>query len=477
MDVLILEASTSAAKAMVYRAGQGVLAEESCPFTAAESHGGTQNADAVLHKVLQAGRQAAQGHDIAAISTGSTWHSILMLDGAMKPVSPTYTWEYMETAPLCREMRRDAALTKNLYQRTGCVPHSTYMRQVLLYLKQQGAALAGRYFASQGAYLFHHLTGAFRESLCLASGSGLVNLHSGEYDDFVLEMLGIDPGQLGALTSYRQPLPLGEEGARGLGLPAGIPVVPAHPDGALNQVGNGAAGGVMTLSVGTSAALRMAADRPVLPDKRQTWCYAGVEGYLAGAATAGACNCVDWLHETVLEKKWSFRQLEAPTGAPLPTFLPFLYGERCPGWQDARPCGFMDLRPQHGAREMFQGVLQGVLFSVRQCYEALCAITGPPEKIILSGGILNSPLWCQMAADILERPVVRSAVAQASMLGGAALALHAAGALPDVKDFHGGDESAPLLPDAENSARCRESYAQYLDWYARTSEENTHPIL
>ena len=47
---------------------------------------------------------------------------------------------------------------------------------------------------------------------------------------------------------------------------AGIPVIPAHPDGALNQVGSGALGdGVMTLSAGTSGAIRMAFDRPYLP--------------------------------------------------------------------------------------------------------------------------------------------------------------------------------------------------------------------
>ena len=53
-----------------------------------------------------------------------------------------------------------------------------------------------------------------------------------------------------------------KEGAALLGQKEGIPVVPAYPDGALNQIGSGALEqGIMSFSVGTSTAIRITAQK------------------------------------------------------------------------------------------------------------------------------------------------------------------------------------------------------------------------
>ena len=58
--------------------------------------------------------------------------------------------------------------------------------------------------------------------------------------------------------------PLTEDGAKALGIKAGTPVIPAHADGGLNQIGVGALKkGVMTFSVGTSGAIRLTAEKAV----------------------------------------------------------------------------------------------------------------------------------------------------------------------------------------------------------------------
>ena len=87
-----------------------------------------------------------------------------------------------------------------------------------------------------------------------------------------------------------------EEAAREMDLASGIPVVIGGSDGALNQIGAGAMEeGIMTLSVGTSGALRLASKVPVIPQEPSTWCYYLADGKrIAGAATAGAGNCVEW---------------------------------------------------------------------------------------------------------------------------------------------------------------------------------------
>ena len=47
-----------------------------------------------------------------------------------------------------------------------------------------------------------------------------------------------------------------------------------------------------------------------------------------------------------------------PAKAPL--FLPFIYGERCPGWE--KPLGrIQGLKPHHGVAEMYYAVLEDLL--------------------------------------------------------------------------------------------------------------------
>ena len=185
-----------------------------------------------------------------------------------------------------------------------------------------------------------------------------------------------------------------------------------------------------------------------------------------GAATAGACNCVNWFKETVLKNKWSFRELEETLldDSETPVFIPFLFGERCPGWQDDRLGGFERLTGSVTVPQMFQAICEGVLFNVLQCYDILTGLAGAPERVIMSGGIINSPKWAQLAADIFDREIFISSTAQASLLGGAVLAIHAAGALDSLCDFS--DDSANVLrPRNDLREKYRYKYQNYLECY------------
>ncbi len=473
MRVLSLETSTSSAKALVYDDALGVVATAAEPFGADIAHPGQQDAAGVHAALLRVGSRVARGQQIDAIGLCSTWHSMCVCDDAFTPVTPVYTWEYAQAAPLSARMRQDAALTERLYRDTGCMPNITYPRQTLLYLREQGLTLDNRRLISQGAYSFLRMTGRYQETVNTQSGGGFIELATQRYDPHVLALLGIGQSQLGELVTYRDAAPLTEQDASALGLPPGIPVVPAHADGGLNQIGSGCAmPGYMTLSVGTSAAMRLTAQQPVLAPHHETWCYCGAEGFIAGAAVAGAGNCVNWFREEMLSGHLSFEDLEWPEDAPPreapPVFLPFLYGERCPGWRDDRLAGFVEVSGRHGPRDLYLALRMGILFNMLQCYGPLTDMLGQPKEILVSGGILNAPRWCQMLADILNHPVRLARTHDASLMGAAVLALHAAGACADISAFRGEDEEGiDVLPVAENVLWYRVQYDRYLDWYAR----------
>lgn len=476
MYILALEASTSSAKAVLYDPALDRSETASESYDPSICRDGLMDTEQVFRCVARLGRQLAAGKDVAAVALCAVWHSVAVCDADMNPVDRTHNWNWMAPSGMCREVRADRELAAKLYARTGCMPHVTYPREMLRYMGREGKSLRGCLLPSQGAYNFYRLTGAFRESVCTVSGGGLINLAALDYDDFVLDYCGVERSQFGPLCTYRDALPLSPEGAALLGVDAGIPVVPAHADGALNQLGDGAAApGRMTASVGTSGAIRFTTDRPTLPAERSLWCYRGATDYMAGAAVAGACNCIDWFKDGFLRGAFSYAELESGAARPddPPVFLPFLFGERCPGWRDDRLGGFAGVRPEHNVSDLYLAVQRGVLFGMYQCYESLTSNMGWPESICLSGGILRSEGWTQMAADLFGQKLQISQNDNASLTGALLLGMHAAGLVDDVAhyEFPAAKNRRRVAPREDRTAALRAQYERYLEWYERSQPE------
>jgi len=468
MKVLVLEASTSSAKAMVYDKEKGVLALDTLPYGPSVGDVYTQDADAVLESVLSTGRKTAASHDVAAIAVVGAWHSILCCDHKMDPVMKAYTWAFTGASGVAAGLRKDEAFTNHVYETTGCMVHALYPMLKLIYFKENGLLPENCLLTEQSSYIFYKLTGERLSTDCLLSGSALFSYKKHDIDSAILERLGLKRGQFAEITTYKDARPLSKKMAERLGLSPGIPVVPAMPDGAMNQVGSGALqSGLMTLSIGTSAALRMSYDHPVISPKRETWCYMAPGKYLAGAAVQGSTNCVDWFAGEIMANRFTYRELDEASvcSADAPVFLPFLYGERCPGWRDERKGGFYGVTGRHTYKDLYFALLEGVVMNIRQCYAALCKLTGAPKEVRVSGGILKSHVWSQILCDILGRELFMSRSEQASMLGGAVLALHAAGDWQDIADVP--VQGYAMAPDLERHEFFNERYARYLHYYTQ----------
>lgn len=467
MKILVLESSTTSAKAMLYSSEKGVLAIKTETFFPEYSDIQTQDAEGIFQQTAGLGKQILNGQTVDMIALSGIWHSILACDYSMRPVTRCYSWAYTGAAPVAKRMRSDNDFVKKFYSTTGCMVHAIYPVFKLMQLKEQGLQLDKCYFMGQGTYNFYRLTGHYLLSESMASGSGFLNIHTKKLDPDILEILGIGENQFGKLATYHETRPLSQEGAELLGLKRGIPVITAHPDGSLNQVGAGALNtGVMTFSVGTSAAIRISTSKPILPEEPSTWCYLSPVSWLSGAATSGACNCVDWAKSKMFPSGTSYEQLEAANVdmENLPVFLPFLFGERCPGWQDESRASFFDLNNNHSNFDLYYSVLEGVLFNIYQCFEVLCSINGKPNKIKLSGGILNSRMWTQMCSDIFQQELECSNVDQMSMMGAAALALELGGVLDNIRNFPV-KQGVTVYPNPEKKEFYRRKYERYKYWY------------
>ena len=114
----------------------------------------------------------------------------------------------------------------------------------------------------------------------------------------------------------------------------------------------------------------------------------------------------------------------------------------------------------------------GILFNLYQCYEVLTREVGVPNAIYLSGGILNSRRWTQMAADIFGTGISCMNNLNASSAGAAVLAMNDAGCMDDVCAYTRDIEDAvDMQPRPEMAGRYRELYERYLKYYKLTADE------
>jgi sugar (pentulose or hexulose) kinase len=115
---------------------------------------------------------------------------------------------------------------------------------------------------------------------------------------------------------------------------------------------------------------------------------------------------------------------------------------------------------------LLYAALEGVAFTVREAADCLLASGDDVPGLRMAGGGTTAPVWRQMLADVLERPLTPIHVPGASALGATVLARQVAG-LPDLAPAV--EEDAPeatTFPRAESSRFHRRRYARYREQVA-----------
>lgn len=137
-----------------------------------------------------------------------------------------------------------------------------------------------------------------------------------------------------------------------------------------------------------------------------------------------------------LEQHWEGQAAQIAPGAEGLVVVPYWNGALTPYW-DAHARGVMvGLTGAHGRAHIYRAILEGIAFELRLCVEhAERSLDTPIAEFVTMGGGSRSPFWCQLIADVLQRPIVLAGQDEATCLGAAMLA--AAGA-----DLHDSVEQA-----------------------------------
>src|SRR5207237_9843899 len=99
---------------------------------------------------------------------------------------------------------------------------------------------------------------------------------------------------------------------------------------------------------------------------------------------------------------------------------------------------FFGLSARHGLGHLTRAVMEGVAYSQRDSLEIIVELGTDPEQIRATGGGARSPFWRQLLADVLGRPVVRTAADEGPAYGAALLAGMTAGVSASIDEAWSG---------------------------------------
>jgi gluconokinase len=439
MWILALDVGTSSVRAIGYdaagRAVPGADARVGCePATTPD--GGSELdpeelVDAVV-SVIDRCLAAAPGPP-AAIGASVFWHSLLALDAHGRPVTGVITWADTRSAPAAARLRQRLDETA-VHARTGAPLHSTFFPAKLAWLREAQPDVFARAATWCGfaEYLLLRLTGRLRVSVGMASGTGLLDQRAGAWDAGMLTACGLGPERLPPIDEA--PV-LGLTPAFSARWPAlaAVPWLPGAGDGACSNLGADCSGPErVALNVGTSAALRLVTSVPgAVP--WGLWHYrVDTRRHLIGGATSEGGNVLAWARRTLLLPA-DDGALDAMLATVLPdshglTALPFLAGERSPGWRGDARAALTGLSLATTAPQILRALIEAVAYRLATVYDRLRALAAPGHAVIASGGALgHSRVWSGIMADALGVPIEVLPGREASSRGAALLALGALG--------------------------------------------------
>lgn len=394
--------------------------------------------DKAAKRLLARGLVPAE--DIAAISSTGQWSGTVAVDADGNALGNAVIWMDSRGAPFIAKIAgglidlQGYAPTKlfKWIQRTAGAPAVSGKDPIahILYLKNIHPEIYQRTFKFLEPidYIGLRLTGrmaASFDSITLHWMTDSRDISKVTYDNGLINLAGIDRSKLPDLQPANSILgPLHADVARAWGLREDVQVVIGSPDIHSASIGSGAVRDFEShVYIGTSSWLTCH-----VPFKKTDLFHglaslpSAIPGrYLQTNAQECAGVCLQFLRDNILfhadelsvgEKPKNayqiFDQIAArtPAGSGRVIFLPWLYGERAPVDDRYARGGFFNQSLSTTRDHMIRAVFEGVAFNSRWLLKYVELFNGRRvEAVNMVGGGAKSDIWCQIMADVMDRPI------------------------------------------------------------------------
>ena len=374
--------------------------------------------------------------DIAAIGITNQRETTLVWDRRTgEPIYNAIVWQDRRTAGFCDRLKADGH-EPMVRERTGLVIDAYFSGSKVNWIlnnvegaraKAERGELA---FGTVDSWLIWNLTRGARHvtDVTNASRTMLYNIHTLDWDDELLKLLGV-PREM--LPEVRSSSEVYGESASGL-FAAGIPIAGIAGDQQAALFGQLCTEpGMVKNTYGTGCFMLLNTGTEAVPSRNQLVTTIGwqigdrVEYALEGSIfVAGAV--VQWLRDGLgiirssSEVEALARRVEDNGGVYL---VPAFTGLGAPHWDQYARGTMLGLTRGATAAHLARAALEGIAYQVADVLRAMEADSGIAiSELRVDGGAAANDLLMQFQADILGVPVVRPQVLETTALGAAYLA-------------------------------------------------------
>lgn len=367
-------------------------------------------------------------------------HSFTGVDARGRAVAPLRTWADTTAAAEAERLRGELDEAA-IWQATGAPLHPSLWPARILALRASEAGSGAVAYRGAPELLWRSLTGADRVDVSLASGTGLLDRATGTWHGGLLRALSLDGSDaLPELAVRGSSAVLGRRAAARWPALRRVRWFAPWSDGSCGNVGLGLGVGLAgagegtpraALQIGTSGAIRSLVATPAPRLVRGLFAHrlAPDRGLIGGQLSegGGTLEAVARLLGRAQGRLDREAQAVVP-GAHGLTVLPFLAGERGPGYH-ARARGSIDgLRLGTSAVEVYLATAESIAIRFAELDRRLAAALGTPAAVVASGGaVARSALLPELLAAALGRSIRVSVEGEASLRGAAIRTLVAAG--------------------------------------------------
>ncbi|MCK5155877.1 MAG: xylulokinase [Spirochaetales bacterium] len=438
--------------------------------------------DAIISCFSQVPAEIKQA--VRAIGVSGQQHGFVPMDAEGAVLRPVKLWCDTSTAVECDEITDKFGGSDKLLNEPGNLVLPGYTASKILWFRKNHPDLYKKMakILLPHDYINWYLTSEYTMEAGDASGTALLNVRTCQWNEELLH----------ALDSVRDLKPLlpkiveaGEPAgyvtvgaAAALGIPTGIPVSCGGGDNMMGAIGTGTVeDGFLTMSLGTSGTIYGYSDTPIID----------TEGYLAAfcSSTGGwlpllcTMNCTVASEQTRALFRRGVKEFDAiaekaPAGANGVMMLPFFNGERTPNFPNGKACIVGMDNDNMTEENIARAAMESAIFGLKMGLDSFIRLGFSAREVRLIGGGANSPLWRQIAADILNLPITVPEISEAAALGGAVQAIwtikilsgESAGIKEIVREHVKINETKTCLPNPETTAvyeKVYEDYSAYVD--------------
>ena len=432
MNILAIDQGTSGTKAIVVAPDGAVLGESTVAVAPVWGAGGAveQDPQQLLDSVLAAGRGALldAGAPVGAVGIANQGETVLRWDPATgRALGPAISWQDRRAVAVTREL---AAHAERLEALTGLPLDPYFAAPKMTWLRRRTGA--GGVITTIDAWLNFQLTGRSVTDAATASRTLLLDLDATAWSAEACSLFELDPDEQPEIVDCAAPV--GDTTAFGGTLP--VTGLAVDQQAALFAESCFEAGEAKC-TYGTGAFLLTTAG-PEAPRSSNrlaacvAWRVGGTTTYCLDGQIYTAGAAMSWLERLGLIGHAADLDRLPPAaadGGDEAIFVPALAGLGAPAWSPDTRGGWVGLSLATSREELVRAVAWGLAAQVATLAGAMRDDLGRALAALrVDGGLSRSETLMQAQADLLQIPVERYPMADATALGVAALARLGAGA-------------------------------------------------